>query len=483
MSSVTSLRVSKGSSKFVPKAKPRATRRAKPTEGQVDEEGTDDSEAISATADTQKTPESRPQQQPPPPPPPLVSPPSVLGSHGIPMVGSSSQQTGIPIVVGESSHTTGIPRVGSRALHAGRRGSTIGSPTSPAMRAPGRLASLNSPLSPSSVLSAAMNSPTSGSRRAGRGGGSNSSQLNSPTSKRQRTADSASEPAINLRLRTADDYRVLNVEEINRLPIGFFCKATRHGKPTQEFIDRENEFVRLLMEPTSSKDAPLSGSGSGNSNEQQKEAPAPEAASNAKMAAGAPRSVNRMAAQMRIVDGKAVLDTESLVINRSDMAEANAEPLEVVDESSRKRFVNSLTYARKRATRKRWTAEETEQFFCQLRAHGSDFEMIAAVMPDRNRYDIKNKFKREERLNPTRITNLLLMRPESAAAAPPLLDTAAAGSVALPASLEAYSMVNTPEPRAADAEDNSETGGDADSDGSGDESSGPSRMVRIAVPE
>ncbi|KAJ2813526.1 hypothetical protein H4S07_000619 [Coemansia furcata] len=154
---------------------------------------------------------------------------------------------------------------------------------------------------------------------------------------------------------------------------------------------------------------------------------------------------NFRVAQMRIVDGKTVVDSDSLVINRREMADANQGPLELVDESSRPRYVNSQTYAPQRGTRKRWTPEENEAFYRALRTYGSDFEMISSVMPGRNRYDIKNKFKKEEKLNGKRITNLLLKRAEPIAASLPA--TPAVGPDGLPVSLEGYSMVNTPDPQ------------------------------------
>ncbi|KAJ2758430.1 hypothetical protein IWQ57_006834, partial [Coemansia nantahalensis] len=156
----------------------------------------------------------------------------------------------------------------------------------------------------------------------------------------------------------------------------------------------------------------------------------------------------RMAAQVRVVNGKVVIDTDSLVVSRSDMAKDGAEPLELVDESERPRFINSLTYAKKRGSRKRWKPEETELFYQQLRKFGSDFEMISSVMPDRCRYDIRNKFKLEERKNPQRITDTLLRRRPQDVGAPP----APPADDAPPSQLEEYSMAAAGS-SAADAQD------------------------------
>ncbi|KAJ1898988.1 hypothetical protein LPJ71_006064 [Coemansia sp. S17] len=469
MSSV-SLRVSKGGSKFAPKAKPRA-QRPKPVadpgnEGTGDAPETDnvaaeagtDNEA--ATVSTQHHIESQPQQPPrvlpsgatviqpggmATQPPQLISPPSI-GEYGIPTVGSSAPQrpqhsTGTPIVIGMPGN--GISRSGPRPLLQSRRESVIGPPTALAAGAPPRLASLNSPMSPANAMNAAMGSPMSSSRRSGFG-----SQLNSPRGKRHRTGSSTPEPTLSLKLKTADDYRVLDLEVISSLPIGFFCRDTRHGRPTQEFIEKENDIVRKIMEPKASP----SNDGPSGSTQEKPVVKAPEPKVNKVDESAGPS--NFRVAQLRIVDGKTVVDSDSLVINRREMADANREPLELVDETSRSRYVNAATWAPKRGTRKRWTTEEEDVFFRALRKYGSDFEMIASMMPGRNRYDIKNKFKKEERLNGKRITNLLLMRAEPIAATPPA--TPAVGPDGLPVSLEGYSMVNTPDPQYDAADDDDE---------------------------
>ncbi|KAJ2822147.1 hypothetical protein GGI24_004025, partial [Coemansia furcata] len=274
-------------------------------------------------------------------------------------------------------------------------------------------------MSPASALNAAMNSPMSSSRRSGFG-----SQLNSPRGKRRRTATNTPEPAITLKLKTVDDYRLLDVEVISNLPIGFFCSDTRHGQPTKEYIENENDVIRKIMAPTSSS----SNEGPSGSTQEKPAVKAPETKAS-KVDEPAVLS-NFRVAQMRIVDGKTVVDSDSLVINRREMADANQGPLELVDESSRPRYVNSQTYAPQRGTRKRWTPEENEAFYRALRTYGSDFEMISSVMPGRNRYDIKNKFKKEEKLNGKRITNLLLKRAEPIAASLPA--TPAVGPDGLP---------------------------------------------------
>ncbi|KAJ2645285.1 hypothetical protein GGH99_008320, partial [Coemansia sp. RSA 1285] len=113
-----------------------------------------------------------------------------------------------------------------------------------------------------------------------------------------------------------------------------------------------------------------------------------------------------------------------------------------------------------RASRKRWTASETDAFYEALRKYGSDFEMISAVMAGRNRYDIRNKFKTEEKKNAGRVTSTLLAQRSPP---PTPLSASKAASFAsklqqqqdsdedapLPVTFESYSLAATPDNTAA----------------------------------
>lgn len=69
------------------------------------------------------------------------------------------------------------------------------------------------------------------------------------------------------------------------------------------------------------------------------------------------------APQLQLVNGKMVIDTESLAIKRSAMAtDIPAEAMEIVEETSMSRVVNSQSYGKKSKSQ-RWSAEETEKFY------------------------------------------------------------------------------------------------------------------------
>ena len=52
---------------------------------------------------------------------------------------------------------------------------------------------------------------------------------------------------------------------------------------------------------------------------------------------------------------------------------------------------------------KKWSPEETEKFYKALQIFGTDFSILMKLLPGRSRKQIKNKFNKEERVNPERI--------------------------------------------------------------------------------
>ncbi|KAG8989063.1 Transcription factor TFIIIB component B [Tulasnella sp. 427] len=114
---------------------------------------------------------------------------------------------------------------------------------------------------------------------------------------------------------------------------------------------------------------------------------------------------NRHAVQVRLDEnGEIVMDELSLTVDRYEEARAEAmrEDYELVEEAERDRFVNSLTWSKK-LSGSRWTKEETELFYYYHGMWGTDFEMIAHLMPGRTRREIRNKYNSESKKNPTRM--------------------------------------------------------------------------------
>lgn len=110
---------------------------------------------------------------------------------------------------------------------------------------------------------------------------------------------------------------------------------------------------------------------------------------------------SRFTVQVKIgPNGETIIDDTSLVVEREETDEtANYTH---VTESDHTKFVNSGTYG-KRFRGSRWSAEETELFYEALQQFGENYELIAFVLPGRDRKSCKNKFKIEDKKNTARI--------------------------------------------------------------------------------
>ncbi|ORY00483.1 hypothetical protein K493DRAFT_210939 [Basidiobolus meristosporus CBS 931.73] len=137
---------------------------------------------------------------------------------------------------------------------------------------------------------------------------------------------------------------------------------------------------------------------------------------------------------MRVVNGKLILDDTSLFVDHANINNGgNTEPMDVVEESTADRYVNSGTYLR-RIKSQRWTPKETEVFYQGLAKWGTDFSLIASMLPNRTQKHIKYKFKKEEQINPKRITEALVRRNPGTSAVTGEAETAESTQTAAPAS-------------------------------------------------
>ncbi|KFM27762.1 Transcription factor TFIIIB component B'' [Auxenochlorella protothecoides] len=95
-------------------------------------------------------------------------------------------------------------------------------------------------------------------------------------------------------------------------------------------------------------------------------------------------------------DGRIVIAEASLTVQAQERVENRRV---VTDEHFR---LNSYTYAN-RLHNERWGAEDTELFYKALSQFGTDFTLISHLFPGRQRPHLKNKFKRESKVNPRRV--------------------------------------------------------------------------------
>ena len=100
--------------------------------------------------------------------------------------------------------------------------------------------------------------------------------------------------------------------------------------------------------------------------------------------------------KVRVVDGKIVVDEESLTV----AAQQKEEYTKVVTEESH--TINSMSYVN-RLSNDRWSVEDTELFFRALSQFGTDFSLMAMLFPGRMRKHLKKKFCKESKVSPERI--------------------------------------------------------------------------------
>ncbi|KAG5220056.1 Transcription factor TFIIIB component [Salix suchowensis] len=91
----------------------------------------------------------------------------------------------------------------------------------------------------------------------------------------------------------------------------------------------------------------------------------------------------RLHSRLRIgPNGETIIDEESLVVDRAQ--DVDTSTYTHVVESDTSKFINSGTY-RKKCRGSRWSKEETELFFNALSQYGENYELLAFVLPGRDR--------------------------------------------------------------------------------------------------
>ncbi|XP_061117054.1 mucin-12 isoform X3 [Conger conger] len=100
-------------------------------------------------------------------------------------------------------------------------------------------------------------------------------------------------------------------------------------------------------------------------------------------------------------DGTLIIDEESLTVRV--MRAKGPTIVEGNDPIFERGSTTTYTSFRNLSYTKPWSDKETDMFFLAISMVGSDFSMICQLFPHRNRKEVKNKFKREEKINSWRI--------------------------------------------------------------------------------
>eukprot|EP00892_Ulva_mutabilis_P006683 jgi/Ulvmu1/4387/UM002_0112.1 len=109
---------------------------------------------------------------------------------------------------------------------------------------------------------------------------------------------------------------------------------------------------------------------------------------------------NPLAPQLVLRDGKIVVDQGSLTVQANAPVTRRSVEVEEDDDT----LINSHSYLPvSKLTKERWTQQETELFYQILRSYGADFTFMSQCFQGRTRKQVKNKYLKEERVNPGRI--------------------------------------------------------------------------------
>lgn len=112
--------------------------------------------------------------------------------------------------------------------------------------------------------------------------------------------------------------------------------------------------------------------------------------------------------QLKIgMNGEVIIDEQSLEIQTT----AEKEAKKVLSNSScifMDEFTGSNGFYKKQKRTREWAESETIKFYKCLHTVGTDFTLMMTLFPNRNRRDLKLKFKREEKINENLIKKALL---------------------------------------------------------------------------
>jgi transcription factor TFIIIB component B'' len=120
--------------------------------------------------------------------------------------------------------------------------------------------------------------------------------------------------------------------------------------------------------------------------------------------------------QIRLVNGQQVIDEQSQRVDFHALANQDLAELEEVEEDDITKRFNAQTYinmkrrepAERIPNREKWGDETTDKFYECLSRYGTDFMIISNMFPGKSRRQIRAKFVKEERENPTKIKEALL---------------------------------------------------------------------------
>lgn len=138
-----------------------------------------------------------------------------------------------------------------------------------------------------------------------------------------------------------------------------------------------------------------------------------------------------LAPQLVLRDGKIVIDEDSLRVQATGPVGLRRVQVEDDDDT----LINSHSYLPvSKLTKERWTRQETDLFYQILTNFGADFTFMAQCFQGRTRKQVKNKYLKEQKVDPARVREAMSGRQTATLAQLTSLaqpGTAAAGIVAM----------------------------------------------------
>ncbi len=122
--------------------------------------------------------------------------------------------------------------------------------------------------------------------------------------------------------------------------------------------------------------------------------------------------IKQLKPQIIFVDGKMVVQKPDLGLvtkKYNEETNKNSSPKEAMFVSKEENVINSLSFLKIEHTKK-WTEEETQNFYKALELFGLDFSFLAIVLAPRKREEIKRKYLKEKKQNPEGIERLIYSR-------------------------------------------------------------------------
>ncbi|KAI5185061.1 hypothetical protein NEHOM01_0566 [Nematocida homosporus] len=111
-------------------------------------------------------------------------------------------------------------------------------------------------------------------------------------------------------------------------------------------------------------------------------------------------TAKRSLRKRRVISAPIEKREEDLIIVNGEVVVNDGAEREILEEDR----VTSFSYGKAYTKRGKWSKEETLLFYQALSLCGTDFTLLGKIFTDKERRQLKNKFSKEEKESPEKIT-------------------------------------------------------------------------------